>query len=166
VKLLAIWLACVVLATTAASAAGAEPQPDAAPQAPAVAPDPAPEAVQQPRVPTQPTPPARSELPARTQAGPPAPQPVAPAQAPTRATKPRARHEHHATVQPGPARRRTTNDRADSLVNIRALLPGTQTASDSSSGVVVLAAGALLALVLASGSMASAVSRAIKGQLR
>ena len=165
-KLLAIWLAFVVLAASAASAAGAEPQPDAAPQAPAVVPDPAPEALQQPRAPTQPTPTARSEPPARTQVAPPAPQPAAPAQAPKRATKPRAKHERHATVQPHPAERRTTNDRADSLVNIRALLPGTQTASDSSSGVVVLAAGALLALVLASGSMASAVSRAIKGQLR
>ncbi len=51
-------------------------------------------------------------------------------------------------------------------MRIRALLPETPTASDSSSGVLVLAAGALLALVLASGSMASAASRAMKGQPR
>ena len=46
VKLFATWLALVVLAVSAASAAAAEPQPDAAPQAPAVAPDPAPGAAQ------------------------------------------------------------------------------------------------------------------------
>jgi hypothetical protein len=52
------------------------------------------------------------------------------------------------------------------MLRIRALLPGEQAADDSSSRLFILAAGALLALVLASGSMVSVASRAMKGQLR
>jgi hypothetical protein len=51
-------------------------------------------------------------------------------------------------------------------MRIRALLPGHQTTAESSSKFFILAAGALLALVLASGSMVSVASRAMKGQLR
>jgi hypothetical protein len=56
--------------------------------------------------------------------------------------------------------------RASSLLQIRALLPGDQNSAGSSSRPFLLAAGALLALVLASGSMVSVASRAMKGQLR
>ena len=52
------------------------------------------------------------------------------------------------------------------MLRIKALLPGDQASGDDSSGLFVLAAGALLALVLASGSMVSVASRAMKGQLR
>ena len=52
------------------------------------------------------------------------------------------------------------------MLRIRALLPGDQTTADSSPTLFMLAAGALLALVLASGSMVSVASRAMKGQLR
>ena len=75
VKLLAIWLALVVLAMSAASAAGAEPQPDAAPQAPAVSPDPAPEAAPQSTEPPASPPAATPTAPAQTQTAAPAPRP-------------------------------------------------------------------------------------------
>jgi hypothetical protein len=52
------------------------------------------------------------------------------------------------------------------MLHISALLPGEQAADDSSSRLLILAAGALLALVLASGSMVPVTSRAMKGQLR
>jgi hypothetical protein len=51
-------------------------------------------------------------------------------------------------------------------MRIRSLLPEAQSARDSPSHVVLLAAGGLLALVLASGSMLSVSSRAMRGGLR
>jgi hypothetical protein len=52
------------------------------------------------------------------------------------------------------------------MLRIKALLPGDETTADSSPTLFMLAAGALLALVLASGSMVSVASRAMKGQVR
>jgi hypothetical protein len=52
------------------------------------------------------------------------------------------------------------------MTQIRALLPGARPTDDSSPRLVLLAGGALLALVLASGSMVSVSARAMKGQLR
>ena len=168
-KLLAIWLAFVVLAMSAASAVGAEPQPDAAPQAPAVSPDPAPEAAPQSTEPPASPPAETPTAPAQTQTA--APAPTAPA-APNTPPQPRERapkrvaKAHHMPAKARPAEHAADGASAGSLVRIHALLPGAQPADDSSSGVFVLAAGALLALVLASGSMASVASRAMKGQLR
>jgi hypothetical protein len=156
----AIWLALVVLAVSAASAAGAEPQPDAAPEAPAVAPDPVPGATQPAEQPP-PLPPAQPQPSATA----PAQEPSTPSQRRAQARKPAAKH-HHARTKPRPAESGVAAARASSMLRIRALLPGEQTTTDSSSGLFILAAGALLALVLASGSMVSVASRAMKGQLR
>jgi type IV secretory pathway VirB10-like protein len=160
---LAIWVALVVLAVTPAAAAGAPPQPDAAPQAPAVAPDPVPGTApaQEPTQPAeQPPPPAQSQPPAA------APTPRSSTPQPREpATKP-AREHHRASTQPRREDGEVDTARAASMLRIKALLPGDQTSADSSSGLLLLAAGALLALVLASGSMVSVASRAMKGQLR
>jgi len=164
VKLFAIWVALVVLAAPAGSAAGAEPQPDAAPQAPAVTPDPAPGAVQESAPPAQqppPTPPAQTQ----PSAAAPAQEPSPPSQARRQPSKPVAKH-HHARTKARADSNRATPPRAGSTMRIRALLPHGESAGDSSSHVILLAAGALLALVLASGSMLSVSSRAMKGQLR
>jgi hypothetical protein len=164
VKLFATWLALVVLAASTATAAAEEPQPDAAPQTPAVAPDPVPGS----------TPPQERSEPAQ-QAPPAQTQTQAPAEAPTRQTAtpvPRtppptpAREHHRPSTQAQRADVEVDAARASSMLRIRALLPGDQTAADSSSSLFLLAAGALLALVLASGSMVSVASRAMKGQLR
>jgi type IV secretory pathway VirB10-like protein len=161
---LAIWLALVVLAASAAPAAAGEPRPDAVPQAPAVAPDPAPGAAQDTPAPAKqppPAPPAATTQPAAL-----APAQEASASEP-RQERRRSGGEHHRT---SPQARRADGAvqgaRASSMLRIRALLPGDQTTADSSSRLFILAAGALLALVLASGSMVSVASRAMKGQLR
>ena len=160
---MAIWVALVVLAVTPAAAAGAPPQPDAAPQAPAVAPDPVPGTApaQGPTQPAeQPPPPAQSQPPAAAPTTRPStPQPREPT------TKP-AREHHRASTQPRRGDGEVDAARASSMLRIKALLPCDQTTADSSSGLFLLAAGALLALVLASGSMVSVASRAMKGQLR
>jgi hypothetical protein len=164
------WL--VAFAAAAAPVAAAPqpdvaPQPDAAPQPPAVAPDPAPEAGSD----TQPAPvePSPSTPPAQS-----TPQP-------STATQPPAGTE--AAGKPARSRRRTTNERrkgrgdvaaakaasrtpAMAAFRFKALLPTSAGGSDSPSHQVLLAAGALLALVLASGSLVSVSARAMKGQPR
>jgi hypothetical protein len=163
VTLLAIWVALVMLAVTATSATAAPPQPDAAPQAPAVAPDPVPGSApaQEPtQTAEQPPPPAQSQPPAAA----PTPQPSTP-QPRDSTTKP-AREHHRASPQPRRVDGEVDAARASAMLRIKALLPGDQATADDSSGLFVLAAGALLALVLASGSMVSVASRAMKGQLR
>jgi outer membrane biosynthesis protein TonB len=160
--LFAIWLALVVLAASADSAGAAPPLPDAAPQAPAVAPDPAPGAAQ----PQEPTQPAQQPPPAQVQppAAAPTPQPstVEPKDPPNNPS----RAHHRTPTQPRRGEVEVDEARARSMLRINALLPGEQTTADSSSRLLLLAAGALLALVLASGSMVSVASRAMKGQLR
>jgi hypothetical protein len=56
--------------------------------------------------------------------------------------------------------------RPGSLVRIGSLSPPAKSGEDSHSGLLPLAAGALLALVLASGSLLSVAMRMSKGQLR
>ena len=161
---MATWLALIALAVSAASAAAADPQPDAAPQAPAVTPDPVPGTAQEPTPPAeQPSPPS----PAPTQPSATAPPPATPTPAPARelATKPAAEH-HQARTEPRRGDGGVAAARATSMLRIKALLPRAQATAESSSRLFILAAGALLALVLASGSMVSVASRAIKGQLR
>jgi outer membrane biosynthesis protein TonB len=159
---LAIWLALVVLAVSAASAGAVEPQPDAAPQAPAVTPDPVPGTAdaQEPTQPAEQPPPAQVQPPAAA----PTQQPSTPEPREPK-TRPAAEH-HRPSTQPRRGGGETDAARASSLLRVRALLPGDQTTADSSSRLLLLAAGALLALVLASGSMVSVASRAMKGQLR
>jgi hypothetical protein len=81
------------------------------------------------------------------------------------ATTPAAEHRRIAAKSPQ-ADHEVDAARASSMLHISALLPGEQAADDSSSRLLILAAGALLALVLASGSMVPVTSRAMKGQLR
>ena len=164
------WLALALLAASAAPAAAVDPQPDAAPQAPAVAPDPAPGAVVEAPPAEQPQPSPPSSPPAQTQpqpqpAGPVSTQPAATAEARERPREPR-RASKEPTRADGREALPPPTPRADALVRIKALIPDGATADDSSSHIVLLAAGALLALVLASGSMVSVASRAMKGQLR
>jgi hypothetical protein len=52
------------------------------------------------------------------------------------------------------------------LVRVDAFLPGVQGNEDSPSHLVLLAAGALLALLMASGSLVSVATRVWGGQLR
>jgi hypothetical protein len=80
-------------------------------------------------------------------------------------TAPAAEHRRIATKSPQ-ADHEVDAARAGSLLRISAILPGEQASDDSSSRLLILAAGALLALVLASGSMVPVTSRAMKGQLR
>jgi hypothetical protein len=164
VKLFATWLALVVLAASAASAAAGEPQPDAAPRTPAVSPDPVPGSTS----PQEPTEPAQQAPPAQTPAQAPAAAPTRQGATPEpRTPAPTPAREHH---RPSTQARRDHGEvdaaRVSSMLRIRALLPGDQTTADSSSSLLLLAAGALLALVLASGSLVSVASRAMKGQLR
>ena len=167
--LFAIWLAFVVLAASVASAGAAPPLPDAAPQAPAVAPDPAPGAAQDAPASAKepaPAPPAAPPA-ATTQPAAPAPAQRASASQPRQQTRRSAGQHHRTSTQARRADGAVEGARASSMLRIRALLPGgDQTTAHSSSTLFMLAAGALLALVLASGSMVSVASRAMKGQLR
>jgi hypothetical protein len=56
--------------------------------------------------------------------------------------------------------------RSSSLVRIGSLQPSAKSDEGSHSGPLLLAAGALLALVLASGSLLPVATRMMKGQLR
>jgi hypothetical protein len=56
--------------------------------------------------------------------------------------------------------------RPSSLVRIGSLLPSAKSGEGSHLGPLLLAAGALLALVLASGSLLPVATRMMKGQLR
>jgi len=166
--LFAIWLAFVVLAASVASAGAAPPLPDAAPQAPAVAPDPAPGAAQDAPASAKepaPAPPAAPPA-ATTQPAAPAPAQRASASEPRQQSRRSAGQHHRTSTQARRADGAVEGARASSMLRIRALLPGDQTTAHSSSTMLMLAAGALLALVLASGSMVSVASRAMKGQLR
>jgi outer membrane biosynthesis protein TonB len=108
------------------------------------------------------TPPPQSPAPAPVQQ-PASPEPAATQDKPKPKTAARRRPAH-------PVRHRGVGDvaaaQAGSLVAVKALLPDGPTADESSPHLVLIAAGALLALVLASGSMLSVAARAVKGQLR
>jgi hypothetical protein len=185
------WLA---LAALIAAAAAAQLQPDAAPQAdapraPSVAPDPAPVAPDPTPTPPAAAPPAPAAV--VDQAAPPpavrpppvepepaeAPAPAPPARAaassaPT-AERPSAAREARLRVarQEGAAPRRQreaedTRPAPDPLLQVDAILPGGQRGGDSPTGLLLIAAGALLALILASGSLVSVASRVSRGGLR
>ena len=153
------------------TASAAEPQPDAAPQAPAVAPDPAPEA-------RTTTPPQQSTPAPPTQVAPQAPavtqQPSVPAATPStttpRQTSPKPKVESKPAVRSEtPAsrpERRTEPADPSRLVRVDSFLPGVQGNEDSPSHLVLLAAAALLALLMASGSLISVATRVWGGQLR
>ena len=172
-------LALALALGVSGAASAAEPQPDAAPQAPAVVPDPAPEATeaappQQPApvTPAQPAPqaPSTSEQPAAAAAPAPAPQT-------TQQTAPKPKPK--AKPQPNSARASERDDtpasRSDrragpaepsQLLRVKAFLPGVQGNEDSPSHLVLLAAAALLALVMASGSLLSVATRVWRSPLR
>jgi hypothetical protein len=158
-------IACLVTVAAAPSPAAADPQPDAAPQAPAVAPDPAPEAAaetpapstgEQHRSPAGQAP-ATTALPA--QGGQSTPPAATSTSAPPRVQRSSTRKRHHASGQ-------VAGTQTASAFRFKSLFPAESDAGDSPSHEVLLAAGALLALVLASGSLVSVSSRAMKGHLR
>jgi hypothetical protein len=51
-------------------------------------------------------------------------------------------------------------------VRVGSLLPSTKSADDTNPGILLLGAGILLALVLASGSLVAVATRVVKGQVR
>ena len=152
-------------------ASAAEPQPDAAPQAPAVSPDPAPQATNTPPQQSAPAQPVEvaPQAPATAQ------QPATPAATPSTTTPRQASPKPKAESKPARARRETPASRparraepADPslLLRVDSFLPGVQGDEDSPSHLVLLAAAALLALLMASGSLLSVVTRVWRGQLR
>jgi hypothetical protein len=156
--------------------AAAQPQPDPAPHAPAVAPDPAPDATNAaPPQQSAPSPPVQAapQAPAGTQA--PATAAPAPTATPSTATpreaspKPKAESKparvHRETAQPRPERVAGPAD-PSLLMRVDSFLPGVQGDEDSPSHLVLLAAAALLALLMASGSLLSVATRVWGGQLR
>jgi hypothetical protein len=162
--------------------AAAQPQPDPAPQAPAVAPDPAPDATnaappQQsaPSPPVQVAPQAPADTEAPATAAPPAPtatpSTATPRQASPKPASPKPKAEskparvHRETPQPRPERVAGPAD-PSLLMRVDSFLPGVQGDEDSPSHLVLLAAAALLALLLASGSLLSVATRVWPGQLR
>jgi outer membrane biosynthesis protein TonB len=152
--------------------AAAEPQPDAAPQAPAVAPDPAPEARNTtPPQQSAPTPPVQAvpQVPAVTQ------QPATPAPTPSTTTPRQTSPKPKVESKPARVRREAPTSRPERraepadpgrLLRVDAFLPGVQGNEDSPSHLVLLAAGALLALLMASGSLLSVARREWPRQLR
>jgi hypothetical protein len=155
---------CAALAFACVSSALAAPEPDPAPQTPSVSPDPVPgAAVDPPAPPPQPLADSQPQAPAPTQPAA-APEPAAGKGAP----QPRQRSQRRRPVeQRREASPRTAGAMVASLPQIKAvLLPEASTTDDSSSHrLVPLAAGALLALVLASGAMLWVSTRALRGQL-
>jgi type IV secretory pathway VirB10-like protein len=165
-----VWLAW--MATSPAQAAPAQPQPDPAPTASPIAPDPAPgtsPVAPAPQEPATSAPPVPSPSPAPTPAEPqftPEPTP-APRPAPDAARPKRPDARKRAGGQRTERRARPTPARAEarSLAPVGSLIPSSEPADDSHH-LFLLAAGALLALLMASGSLISVASRATRGHLR
>ncbi len=81
----------------------------------------------------------------------------------------RERRQRAAARLEAAARREAAADRAakpSSLVRIGSLLPSVKSGDESHSRLLLVAAGILLALVLASGSLLSVATRMMRGQLR
>jgi cytoskeletal protein RodZ len=155
----------------AGQASAVEPQPDAAPQAPAVSPDPAPQATSPPPQQSAPTQPVQvaPQAPATTQ------QPATPAATPSTTPTPQASPKPKAERKTKPTRRETLASRPETqakpadpsrLLRVDSFLPGVQGDEDSPSHLVLLAAAALLALLMASGSLLSVATRVWPRQLR
>jgi hypothetical protein len=175
-------LSIALLASTLTSpTAAAQPQPDPAPAAPAIAPDPAPGTS-----PAEPAPGTSPVEPAPTQQGtstthvqpePPAPPPAQPQAAPqaSSATTPKSDAASGARRKPERQPRHAAPQRAEQTqadnalpnpaVRMDWLTPRLEPA-DAPRHVVLLAAGALLALLMASGSLISVAARVTRGQLR
>jgi hypothetical protein len=162
----------LVFLGTPGTTAAAEPQPDPAPQAPAVAPDPAPDATNaappQQSVPSTPVQVA-PQTPAVTQE-PATPATTSPTAAPQQASpkpkaEPKPKSGRRETSAARPERRAEPAD-PSRLLRVDSFLPGVQGDEDSPSHLVLLAAAALLALLMASGSLLSVATRVWPGQLR
>jgi type IV secretory pathway VirB10-like protein len=183
-------LATLSLVLGGASNAAAQ-QPDPAPTPPPVTPDPAPEAAPKARAPVQPVAPTSGEQTAPIPTVTPAPAtsnpaPMMPAGAGSpareRAAKARARRRaerrrRHERIEAAMRRRAAAARRnaaaakeaaahSGSFVRVGSLHPSTKSADDAHSEIFLVAAGGLLALVLASGSLLSVATRKMKGQLR
>jgi outer membrane biosynthesis protein TonB len=176
VALCCMSIALVVSTVTLTAAAVAQPQPDPAPAPPAIAPDPAPGTSPVGPAPSQPetsTPPVQPEPPAPLPAEPqgtPNPSPAVtpkPDKAPAAQNK-SARSRRPADGQGTERHTKSTPAAAEpqSLVGVGSLLPDSEPATDDSHRLFLLAAGALLALLIASGSLISVASRATRGRLR
>ena len=170
---LGVWLVFLAVSGTAWAA---EPQPDPAPQAPAVAPDPVPDATNQSppqqSVPAQPVP-VTPQVPEATQQQ--QPQPAGPATTPSTTTPRQSSSKPKAEPKPERVRRETATSRPERpakpadpslLLRVDSFLPGVQGDEDSPSHLVLLAAAALLALLMASGSFLSVATRVWPRQLR
>jgi outer membrane biosynthesis protein TonB len=183
-------LACLsiaLLASTVTSpvATAAQPQPDPAPAAPAIVPDPAPatsraapappqQGTSTPYVQPQPSAPPQAEpqsTPDPSPAVTPEPDTAAAASSkPERRRRQARQRTEQARQRTEQARQRTEQARAanalpNPAVRMEWLTPRLEQA-DASQHVVLLAAGALLALLMASGSLISVAARATRGQLR
>jgi hypothetical protein len=148
-----------------APAALGQPSPDAAPVAPTIAPDPAPAA---PTAPAEPPPAAVTP----TESAPAQPAPAEPAP-PTPVDDPPATADRRPAQNDRPApkarraeRKTTEADRAlprpvatPAFLRLETLVPAETDTADPSSTPMLLAAGALLMLVLASGSFVSVLAR-------
>jgi hypothetical protein len=166
---------CCCVALAGVPPALAAPEPDPAPQAPSVSPDPAPGAEADPPAQPPQEPPAQSEAPGES-APPAGGAPPSPSQARQPApgsTQPESTSADRraARRRESPARRREATAgviRAEEVALPR--LTPMPAAPDTDSGatrhLVPLAAGALLALVVASGAMLSMSTRAMRGDLR
>ena len=187
-------LSIALLASTVTSpvATAAQPQPDPAPAAPAIVPDPAPgtspaapaspqQGTSTPYVQPQPSAPPQAE-PQSTPDPSPAVTPKPDTAAATSSKPERRRRQarqrteqarqrtEQARQRTEQARQRTEQARAanalpNPAVRMEWLTPRLEQA-DASQHVALLAAGALLALLMASGSLISVAARATRGQLR
>jgi type IV secretory pathway VirB10-like protein len=183
-------VALATLSLVLASVSSAAPwQPDPAPTPQPVTPDPMPDAA--PTAPAQPAPvqpvaPTSGERPAPIPNDAPAPATSGPAPsvpagdgsparqraAEARARRRAERRRHHERIEAAAARRKAAAAKEaaaaepGSFVHFGSLLPSTRSADETHSGILLVAAGALLALVLASGSLLSVATRVMKGQLR
>lgn len=169
--LLPILALSLALCVVPSAALAAEPQPDAAPQGPTVAPDPAPTNTAPPPQQSAPAPPVSvaPQVPTVTQ------QPAAPAATPSTAMPRHASPKPNAERKPKPGRREGPVSRPERrakpadqtlLLRVDSFLPGVQGDEDSPSHLVLLAAAALLALVMASGSLLSVAARVWRSPLR
>jgi hypothetical protein len=189
--LVALATVSLVLASTSGAAAR---QPDPAPTPLALTPDPVPGAAPTTPAPVQRVAPTSGEqrAPIPTVAPAPArassnPAPSAPAGAAStareRAAKARLRQRaerrrHRERIEAAAVRRRAAAAKREaaaldeaaarrgSFVRLGSLIPSTESADDTHSGILLVAGGALLAIVLASGSLLSVATRRMKGTLR
>ena len=65
-------------------------------------------------------------------------------------------------------RKKSMSSAAESISSVRlaSLVPRTKSGHDANPGILLLGAGILLALVLASGSLVAVATRVVKGQAR